>query len=201
MVRTGPAWWESRSVTESLEYRTVESSGRIELREYAAYLSAEVDVEAEDHLDAANRGFRPLAGYIFGGNVPNAKIAMTTPVTAAPAGKSIDMTTPVTSALGGDGTYTVSFSMPSGWTMDTLPPPNDDRVRLVQNPDRLVLANRFRGKSDAKRIAVGSRELLSYAADNSLVADGEPVWAGYSAPYVPVPLRRWEMLVTVRRGG
>jgi len=199
MVRSGSGRWESRNVTDSLSYRIVESRGRIELREYAAYLSAEVDVEADDHFAAANRGFRPLAGYIFGGNVPKAKIAMTTPVTASPAGESIDMTTPVTSALGGEGTYTVSFSMPSGWTMDTLPRPNDDRVRLVENPARLVLANRFRGRSDAKRIAAGSRELLSYAADNSLVTLGEPVWAGYSAPYVPLPLRRWEMLVHVRR--
>jgi hypothetical protein len=188
-------------VTESLQYRTVESSGRIELREYATYLSAEVDVEAQDHLAAANRGFRPLANYIFGGNVPNAKISMTTPVTAVAAGESIDMTTPVTAAPGDDGIYTIRFSMPSGWTMDTLPQPNNDRVRLAEHPARLVLANRFRGRSDAKRIAVGSRELRSYAADNSLVTDGEPMWAGYSAPYVPVPLRRWEMLIAVRREG
>ncbi len=188
-------------MTESLEYRTVESSGRIELREYSAYLSAEVNVEADDHYDAANQGFRPLANYIFGGNVPNAKIAMTTPVTSSPAGQSIDMTPPVTSAGKGDGSYTVSFSMPSGWTMDTLPRPNDDRVRLVEHPARLVVANRFRGRSNAERIAEGSMELLSYAADSSLVTLGEPMWAGYSAPYVPVPLRRWEMLVAVRRRG
>lgn len=135
MVHTVAGRRDSWSVTESLEYRTVESSGRIEA-----------------------------------------------PVTASPALESIDMTTPVTSVPGGNGTYTVSFSMPSGWIMDTLPQPNDDRVRLVENPARLVLANRFRGRSDAKRIAMGSKELLLYAADNSLVTLGEPIWAGYSAP-------------------
>ena len=27
--------------------------------------------------------------------------------------------------------------------------------------------------------------------------DGQPTWAGYSAPYVPVPFRKWEMLLKV----
>lgn len=186
-------------MTESLHFRTVESNAKIELREYAPYLTAEVDVEAENHMEAANRGFRPLANYIFGGNVPKQKIAMTAPVVAVATVEAIDMTTPVTASSAVDGTYTVRFSMPSGWTMETLPRPINERVRLLENPAQLMLAIRYRGRSDAERIAVGCRELLSYAAEHGLVPQSEPMWAGYSAPYVPVPLRKWEMLLAVGR--
>ncbi len=184
-------------MTETLPFATLESDGRIELRRYPAYLVAEVDVEATDHVEAATKGFRPLADYIFGANAANSTIAMTTPVTAAASGETVAMTSPVTAASGRDGTYTVRFSMPGDWTLDTLPVPTDDRVRLVEVPTHLVLAIRFRGRTDAQRIAAASREILSYAAEASLVAESEPMWAGYSAPYVPVPLRRWELFLRV----
>lgn len=188
-------------MTDTLEYRIIDRGDDIELREYRPHIVAEIDVEAAGLREAAERGFRPLADYIFGNNRPKDKIAMTTPVTAQPAGRSIAMTSPVTSSLGTDGTdgtYTVRFSMPSAWTMDTLPRPNNERVRLAEVPARQVLARRFRGRSDSKRIASGAEALLVFAEQHDLVAEGEPTWAGYSAPYVPLPLRRWEMLLAVR---
>lgn len=193
-------------MTDTLEYRiieldsTVETGGNIELREYSPHLVAEVDVEADGLREAAERGFRPLADYIFGNNRPKDEIAMTTPVTARAAGQKITMTSPVTSSVDADGSYTVRFSMPSKWTMDTLPRPNNDRIRLLEVPAQQVLARRFRGRSDSNRMASGARELLAFAEENDLVAEGEPTWAGYSAPYVPVPLRTWEMLMVVRSG-
>ena len=50
---------------------------------------------------ASNKGFKMIAGYIFGGNTSQQgdaeKISMTTPVTMEPSGsEKISMTTPVT---------------------------------------------------------------------------------------------------------
>ena len=125
---------------------------------------------------------------------------MTAPVTAEASGEQIAMTAPVTSSSSGAGTFIVRFSMPRESTFETLPEPGNDRVRVVQIDEHLVLARLFRGASDPTRIDTGGAELLDYAAEHQLDVEGPPVWAGYSAPYVPTPLRRWEVLVRVARG-
>ena len=58
--------------------------GDIEVREYAPYVVAEVVLKGSAQ-DTGNRGFRILAGYIFGKNKGEQRLAMTAPVTQAPA--------------------------------------------------------------------------------------------------------------------
>lgn len=188
-------------MTATPDFDVVATDGRVEHRRYVPYVVAEVDVTASNTRDAANAGFRPLANYIFGANVPNSTIEMTAPVTAEPAGQTgagqrIAMTAPVT-AQGSDGTYTVRFAMPVEWTMATLPEPTDPSIRLVALQSEDMLAIGFRGRNDQRRIDSGSAQLVAYAEANGLAADGEPMWAGYSSPAVPLPLRRWEMLLRV----
>ena len=184
-------------MTATLSYQVQSVEGDIERRLYAPYIVAEVEVRASHSQEAAELGFRPLAEYIFGKNVPKDKVAMTTPVTAEASGKKIAMTAPVTSSETADGTYTVRFSMPSEWTIQTLPEPVSRQVRLVPFNEHQMLAKKLRGRSDTSRIDAASEELRAYAIENDLKVEGEPVWAGYSAPYVPVPFRRWEMLLKV----
>ncbi len=191
----GYAWLGGRlgSVIDTPSFVVVSSTDEIELREYSAYIVAEVDVEASNLIEAAERGFRPLAGFIFGDNAPSDKIAMTTPVTAAPKAEKIKMTAPVTASPSDAGTYTVRFSMPPTWTMETLPEPTNADVRLLEVPAHRVLVMKFRGRNDPSRMMAATEQLARFADDNELGVDGEPFWAGYSAPYVPVPLRKWEM--------
>jgi hypothetical protein len=178
-------------MTETLSYRVIDSSGSIELREYAPH------IEAAGVRQAAEKGFRPLADYIFGNNLPREKIAMTTPVTATAEGEKIVMTTPVTSTGVADGLYRVRFSMPERYTMQTLPEPTNPDVHLVDVEAQLVLAASFRGRDDDKRVAAGAKRLVDHAAELDMKIDGQPTWAGYSAPYVPVSFRKWEMLMKV----
>ncbi len=184
-------------MTETLRHDVLSTSGQIELRRYPPHLVAEVDVDAESVRSAAEVGFAPLADYIFGNNISRERIAMTAPVTAEASGEQIAMTAPVTSSSSDDGRFIVRFSMPHEWTLATLPEPANDRVRVVQVDEQLVLARRFRGASDQARIDSGGDELVTYAAEHELDLEGSPVWAGYSAPYVPTPLRRWEVLLSV----
>lgn len=186
-------------MTETLDHDVLSTTGPIELRRYAPHLVAEVEVAADSVRAAAELGFSPLADYIFGNNTPREQIAMTTPVTAEAAGEQIAMTTPVTSSSRGGGTFVVRFSMPRASTLATMPEPVNERVRVVQIDERLVLARCFRGASDPTRIDTGGDELVAYAAEHDLEVEGSPVWAGYSAPSVPTPLRRWEILLRVRR--
>ena len=62
--------------SETPAYSVDLSDGAIEVRAYASHIMAEVTVSG-DRSGAINRGFRLLAGYIFGGNETKAKVAMT----------------------------------------------------------------------------------------------------------------------------
>ena len=112
---------------EEPRYEVLAKDGPFELRQYAPTIVAEVTVPG-DRDAAVNAGFKALAGYIFGANVPKQKIEMTAPVTQEP-GEKIAMTAPVTQQAKG-GEWIVRFVMPSSWTMKTLPKPVDPRVRL-----------------------------------------------------------------------
>lgn len=86
---------------------------------------------AGSYSEAGNAGFRRLAGYIFGGNRGDEKIAMTAPVAMAPySGQRIAMTAPVDSARDGNGGWRIAFYMPAGYTLESLPQPLDPRVTL-----------------------------------------------------------------------
>jgi len=82
------------SAIEEPKYSVVREYDGFEVREYAPYIVAEVVVPGPAE-EAGNQGFRILAGYIFGGNKGERKIAMTAPVAQAPAPVRIEMTAPV----------------------------------------------------------------------------------------------------------
>ncbi|MBM2575443.1 heme-binding protein [Jannaschia sp. Os4] len=176
--------------------------GRIEVRRYAPMIVAEVTVAADSRRAASSAGFRPLASYIFGANAPGQKIAMTAPVAVTPAdaggmagggGAKIAMTSPVTTAPGGDGEWTVRFMMPSEWTMDTLPAPEDPRVRLVETAPETRATLRFVGRATPERVEAAVAALDSYIAGAGLAPAGDVTWAGYDGPSVPEAERRWEV--------
>ena len=77
---------------------------------------------------------------------------MTAPVVAEKKNTSekISMTAPVVATDEGD-TQTISFGMPRGYTLETLPTPNDPRVKIVTIPAKKYAVMKFsRYRSDAK---------------------------------------------------
>jgi len=119
--------------TEEPRYTSEKVAHGLEIRNYGPRIAAETTVFGDEDK-ALSDGFRRLAGYIFGGNHGNAKIAMTAPV-ARQSGQKIAMTAPVSKTSSADGGSVVRFFMPAGWTMDRLPEPNDDKVGLVTVPE------------------------------------------------------------------
>jgi hypothetical protein len=110
---TGVLWMAlsallGRAGVDHAPYTVLRTHPGFELRRYEPSVLASYVTTGPDVMAAANKGFRPLAGYIFGGNSKRAtgggaeKIAMTSPVTMAPqaAGPAerIAMTSPVTMA-------------------------------------------------------------------------------------------------------
>jgi hypothetical protein len=112
-----------------------------EIREYASYIVAEVEVDG-DMRTALNSGFRQLAGYIFGGNTAKSSIAMTVPVMdTTRSSESIAMTAPVMDRVSNSGKHIVAFTMPSQYTLATLPKPDNTNIqfRTVDKSRKAVL--------------------------------------------------------------
>lgn len=182
-------------MTETLSYTVIHKDNEFELRQYPAHIKAEVEVSAEDYKSAVQKAFNILAGYIFGGNISQQSIAMTTPVTASSSQK-IAMTTPVT--VTGSDTFTVAFIMPSAYDLQSLPLPADARVRLTPVEPQRMAVIRFRGYFPLERIEQSKARLLQWAEAHELQPTGEFTVAGYNPPWVPGFLARNEVLIAVQ---
>jgi hypothetical protein len=186
------------SRVEQPDYKVTMTDGAIEIRSYGPMVAAEAEVKGERKA-AINEGFRLIAAYIFGANKPNAKIAMTAPVQQQSAQK-IAMTAPVSQQTTGDS-WMVRFIMPSRWTLETLPAPNDARVTLKPVPAKRVLAIRFSGTASDSLIQSKTDELRRYAADTKLATIGEPLLAFYNPPWTLPFFRRIEIMLELAVGG
>lgn len=176
---------------EEPSYTVVQKYDGFEVREYAPYLVAEVQVPGPAD-QAGNQGFRILAGYIFGRNKGERKVAMTAPVTQAAVPAKIEMTAPVTQAEA-DGAFVVQFVMPREYTLDTLPEPLDPRVSLKQMSGRRVAAIRYSGTWSERNYREHLETLERAVAAAGLGATGSPVYSRYDPPYVPWFMRRNEI--------
>ena len=183
---------------EEAKYTLVEKEGDFEIRDYAPQVVAETRVEGSLE-DASSRAFRRLFRYITGNNKPEAKIAMTAPVSQEPAGQEIAMTAPVTQSPAGENNWIVRFIMPSALSLEALPAPGNDAVQLRQLPARRVVAVRFSGRTDDALIAEQEQRLHDWMAARGLSPLGPPTYAYYNDPFTPGFLRRNEIQLPVAR--
>jgi len=193
-----PARGSNAMASEQPRHEVVRKLAGFEIRQYAAYLVAETEVTGTRE-SAGNQGFRTLAGYIFGKNRGEKKLAMTAPVTQA-EGQKIAMTAPVTQARRegeGDSRWVIQFMMPSGYTLETLPEPLDPAVRLREVPARRVAALRYSGTWAERRYLEKLAVLREAMRREGLTPVGEPVWARYDPPFMPWFLRTNEILIEV----
>ena len=183
---------------EEPAFKTVLKDGNFEVRDYPALVVAEVTVSGEQK-EAARKGFRLLAGYIFGGNKRRQSIAMTAPVAQEPNSEKIAMTAPVTQ-IQNAGTWTVRFTMPSAYTLDALPEPNDPKVHLRRLPPERFAVLRFSGLAGQSDVDAKSEELVSATRTHHLRAIGRVSLAQYNPPWTLWFMRRNEVMIPVKPG-
>jgi hypothetical protein len=176
-----------RHGTEEPAYTVEREIDGVEIRRYGPRIAAETSV-ATDEEAARNEGFRRLARYIFGANSGKDKIAMTAPV-AQQQSEKIAMTAPVATQRGSADDWVIRFFMPSKYTMDMLPSPKDDRVRLVEVPGETVAVLRYNGFASPEAVAARTKQLLETLNRNNIEAVGDPLSWFYDPPWT-VPFRR-----------
>jgi hypothetical protein len=87
--------------------------------------------------------------------------------------------------------------MPSSFTLETLPAPEDPLVVLRQVPARRMAAVRYSGTWSERGYRRNLEKLEAWMLAQGLAPAGEPVWARYNAPFSIWFLRRNEILVPV----
>lgn len=181
---------------EEPSYIVLETEGNFELRKYSSYIVAETYVEGDFEV-VGSEGFRRLADYIGGKNQTKESISMTAPVIQKPASEKIAMTAPVSQARE-NGRWRIAFMMPSAYTLDTLPIPDDDRIALREEKEKKVAVIRYSGSWGKKRYENHATKLMDWIATKGWKMTGAPVWARYDPPFMPWFMRRNEILIPVQ---
>jgi hypothetical protein len=191
------------------KYEVVKIADGYEIRSYDSYIIAETIVSgAKDRGEAVGKGFSIVSGYIFGNNKKRDKIDMTVPVnTRESDSEKIDMTAPVnteevtsetidmsapvnTEEGGGSGLYKVSFVMPSSYTLETLPEPNDSRVKIIEVPARKLAVRKFSWSNSESAFKKNETLLLNALKRDGVEILGSINTARYNMPStIPFMLR------------
>jgi hypothetical protein len=166
--------------TEEQKYTVIRKDKDFEIRFYPATTIATIHSDARTYRELSGPGFRKLAGYIFGGNEAEAKIAMTAPV-------HMDIN---------DSASSMSFVMPSAFNESNLPKPNDPGVLIKKTSDEYVAAIRFGGFASEKDLKFYSEKLQACLKEKGIIPSGHYRFLGYNPPFQLVG-RRNEIIVSV----
>lgn len=170
---------------EEPAYSLRQSDGAFEVRAYAPTIVAETTVGG-DAVGSRFEGFGPLADYIFAKERDGEKIAMTAPVTQQ---KSVTQHATTSDA------WTIGFTMPAGYSLETLPAPASGKVTLVEQPAHTMAVLKFTGLATRRDMEEAKRVLMQKVASAGLVTKGEPVFAFYDPPWTLPFMRRNEVMI------
>ena len=148
---------------------------QIEIRAYAPRVMAVTGMDED-----TDGGFRVLAGYIFGGNAEEEKIAMTAPVQQSMAGEK-----------------EMAFMMPAEYALEDLPAPEDQRVSFREAPAYTAAVIQFSGWASAEKADEKWQQLRGFLIAEGIDITGEPTLNQYNPPWTLPFMRRNEIIVPV----
>ena len=179
---------------EGPKYKVLVKDGNYEIRKYSPYLVAQITVEG-DYNDSSGEAFRILAGYIFGKNQGENKVAMTSPVEIKKDPVKISMTSPVTMDQE-EKSFTMRFSMPSKYTLYDLPRPLDKRITFKEVPSKVIAVHRYTLLGSQERNEKKAAELKLWLNNrNDYTFNPDYTYAGYNPPWTIPFLRRNEIQI------
>jgi len=195
LVWVGYGYIAVRGIEEP-SYTVLKKTTHYEVRKYDSYIVAETRVTS-NFDQSLTEGFRRIADYIFGNNTATTSIAMTVPVgEVVQKSESIAMTVPVHETGYGDE-HTISFVMPSKYTLATIPKPNNPQVVLRSVPEHTVAVLSYSGFPGAERVEAKKNELLSLLQNDKVQVLGPARAAFYNPPWTPPFMLRNEILIDI----
>ncbi len=106
------------------------------------------------------------------------------------------MTAPVGVHQASNG-WKVYFVMPSQYTLDILPKPNNPLVNIKEIPEQKFAVIRFSGLVNEEKMRKKLSELEKWLASKKLKSIGQPELARYNPPWTLPFLRRNEVMVEI----
>jgi len=152
--------------TESHAYKVLKVYDQFEIRKYESALFSGVKLTGKTYKETSSNGFRILAGYIFGANDKNQKIAMTSPVVMQ---------------LG--DTSKMYFKVPDGYTVEELPQPQNTNIVFENQAEKIMAAVRFDGWANDEKIQQYTTILKDALAKENINHTNVFCFFGYNPPY------------------
>ncbi len=137
-----------------------------EIRSYETTLFTSVKLSTKGFKNSSSKGFSVLAGYIFGNNERNEKIAMTSPVLMSLEDSMIMM-----------------FMVPKKFKKDMLPKPNQSGIEFKDEPAKTVAAISFSGWANDTKIEKYKQDLKAALDAEGIKYTNQFYFLGYNAPY------------------
>ena len=162
-----PSIYSIMAKTPQQPYKELGKKDELEFRYYPQTVMASVTNSDTTYKGSANKNFRVLAGYIFGGNQSSNKIAMTAPV-------HMQME---------NGKSTMSFVMPEGYSLNNLPKPSSGAIELHTSPEEYVAVIRFGGWASDEKIEREKKELNDQLLKLGIKHNNNFRFLGYNAPW------------------
>ena len=167
----------------------------IQIRQYKDKLVAQT-VTSGNYKESGGQAFDRLAGYIFGNNIMKEQMAMTTPVLEKKQSEKMAMTIPVYQQVE-NNSWTMTFVLPSKYSIETVPEPIDKNVMVRMLPGTKVATLRYNGLISAKSISSKGSELQTWLDDNGYKTLSEPYSAAYDPPWTIPFFRRNEVHIEI----
>lgn len=183
---------------EKPKYRVLKKlygkDGKVEVRKYEPYVVAEYDAKDGMDMDGAlSRGFRAIAGYIFGRD----QLEETK--------QKIAMTSPVRLEMEGETKHRVSFVMPRKFHAGNLPPCSNEEIKIREVGETTVAVVTFSGSRRSltpRAIDERKKQILNTLRDNQMEGDEDTVMVyQYHPPFTFGFLRKNEVLLRVKESG
>jgi hypothetical protein len=163
--------------TEQHQYQVLKTFDKFEIRKYDAALFSSVKMNKKGYKENSSEGFRILAGYIFGDNETNEKIAMTTPV-----------------AMELGDTTKMMFMVPKNYDLDNLPNPKNKKIVFEKQAQKVMAAIRFDGWANDDKIEQYKNVLVQELAKEHIPHHNKFIFLGYNPPF-EMTNRRNEVIV------
>ena len=176
-------------------YQILNDFGYIQIRQYPALVVAQTELTA-DYKKSSSQGFQRLAGYIFGKNKKQQKIAMTAPVIQQQEAETMAMTAPVLQQKTG-AVWLMAFVLPQGYSVASAPLPLDTAVIIKEIPGKKTAVIRYSGSLSEAGIEEKAEELKKWLDEQGYQAISAPRSAAYDPPWTLPFLRRNEVHIDI----
>jgi hypothetical protein len=167
-------------IHQSKNYNLVKSKENFEIRYYPLVTMAGIHSSTKSYTDLSRIGFSKLANYVSGSNKENKRINIIAPI-HMDIGESISM---------------MSFLMPTTYTKENLPIPNDSNIIIKVISGEYVAAIRFSGFASDEKIREQIKVLERILQDQGYAYYGNFRFLSYNRPY-QLFNRRNEIIVTI----